>query len=58
MILINTEYISFTDNKNISHRLNGPAYINNGSYRTWWIEGKNFTEEEYEEYIISLKNLV
>ena len=34
------------------HCLTGPAKIfDNGKNKQWWIEGKQFTEKEFEKYI-------
>lgn len=40
MITIKTNIIYFSNKEEESHRLNGPAVINNGSYRTWCKNGK------------------
>ena len=38
------------------HRTDGPAIERADGYKTWWINGKNYTEQSFNEYIESKKN--
>jgi hypothetical protein len=47
----------FLDKRGNIHRIGGPAVIWDDGCKNWYVEGKFFTEEQYNYYILWMKDV-